>query len=88
MCKNLVKKFIKFVMMSLQTKNSIFLVCSDIIKNLNQHIFDIFSHNVDNPALKGLWKFQANKLVNARVTAVQFRKPPKNYIAVATMVGT
>ena len=36
-CKNLVKKFIyiNFLMMSLQTKNSIFLVCSDIIKNLN-----------------------------------------------------
>ena len=31
----------------------------------------IFSHNVDNPVLKGLCKFQANKLVNARVTAVQ-----------------
>ena len=58
--------------MSLQTKNSIFLVCSDIIKNLNQHIFFyIFSQNDDNPVLKGLCKFRANKLVNARVTAVQ-----------------
>ena len=36
-CKNLVKKFIyiNFLMMSLQTKNSIFLVCNEIIKHLN-----------------------------------------------------
>ena len=58
-------------MMSLQTKNSIFLVCSDIIKNLIQLIFDIFLYNVDNPVLKGLCKFQANKPVNARVKAVK-----------------
>ena len=36
-CKNLVKKFTdkNYLTMSLQTKNNIFLVCSDIIKNLN-----------------------------------------------------
>ena len=70
----MVKKFlyINFLMMSLQAKNSIFLVCSDIIKNLKFNLlFDIFSQNDDNPVLKGLCKFQANKLVNATVTAVQ-----------------
>ena len=59
-------------MVSLQTKNNKFLVCSEIIKHLNELIFlHFFPHNVDNPVLKCLCKFLANKLVNARVTAVQ-----------------
>ena len=59
--------------MSMQTKNSIFLVCSKIIKHFQglASYFTFFSHNVDDPVLKGLCKFQANKLVNAWVTTVQ-----------------
>ena len=76
--------------MSLQTKNIIFLVCSDIIKNLNEAYFLTFlSHNVDNPVWKGLCKFQANKVVNSRVTVVnsKFKKSQNNFIAAAMMVG-
>ena len=85
-CKNLVKihlrKFFNDVIAS-----SWFAVTSS--KDLNQHIFYIFSHDVNNPVLKGICKFQANKQVNARVTAVnsKFRKSPNNYIVAAMMVG-
>ena len=45
---------------------------TDVIKNFKlTYILTKFLHNVDSPVLKGLWKFQPDKPIKVRVTAVQ-----------------
>ena len=47
---------------------SLFLVCNDVIKNLNFRIK--FLHNVNDSILKVLCKFQVDLSINARVRTV------------------
>ena len=49
----------------------ILMVCNDVIKKLNKQIFRQFLHNVNNPILTVLCKFQIDIPIDARVTVVR-----------------
>ena len=49
----------------------LFVVCNDIIKNLNHNFFDKIFTQCKYHILNDLFKFQVNIPTNARVTAVQ-----------------